>query len=163
MKTHWKKLTNPDYIGSYDFQPGEERNVQILNVKRENVTGPDGKKEECSVAQLKGQKPLILNSTNQKAITTALGTPYIEDWAGKHITLTVQRVKAFGDWVDAIRVKPTAPTVKKEALTPAHSRWDGAKQAILAGNVTLEQIRSQFELSKENEAKLLERVKEVVE
>lgn len=23
-KTHWKKLTNPDYLGAYAFDPGEE-------------------------------------------------------------------------------------------------------------------------------------------
>jgi len=25
--THWKKLTNPDYLGAYDFAIGEERIV----------------------------------------------------------------------------------------------------------------------------------------
>lgn len=24
-KTHWKKYTNPDYLGAYAFQPGEEK------------------------------------------------------------------------------------------------------------------------------------------
>ena len=61
-----KKLTNPDYIGSYAFLPGEEKNVQITKVTREIVTGPDGKQEECTVAYLRNEKPLILNSTNSK-------------------------------------------------------------------------------------------------
>ena len=44
MQTHWKKLTNPLYIGAYDFAPGEERTLTIKSVKREMVVGPDGKK-----------------------------------------------------------------------------------------------------------------------
>lgn len=156
MKTHWKKLTNPDYLGAYDFQPDEERIVQIASVSREMVTGPDGKKEECTVAKLKGSKPMILNSTNSKSITQALGTPYIEDWAGKNITIFTQKVRAFGETVDALRIKSTAPVIKKPALTPSHEKWEGAKKAIKAGNITIDQIKEKFELSKENEAKLSE-------
>ena len=41
-KTHWKKLNNPDYLGSYAFQPGEEKTVTIKEVKREMVFNPSG-------------------------------------------------------------------------------------------------------------------------
>ena len=44
--THWKKLDNPDYIGAYAFQPGEEKTLTIKNVRREVVVGAEGKKEE---------------------------------------------------------------------------------------------------------------------
>ena len=65
--THWKKLTNPDYLGSYDFEQGEERIVTIKDVKRVMVNGPDGKREECTVAYFEeNYKPMILNVTNQK-------------------------------------------------------------------------------------------------
>jgi len=37
--THWKTLTNPDYIGAYDFQPKEERTLTIKSVANEIVTG----------------------------------------------------------------------------------------------------------------------------
>ena len=85
-QTHWKKLINPDYIGAYALDPGKDLTVQISQVRREMVTGADGKKEECTVAYLKDQKPMILNVTNCKTIEKLYG-PYIEDWAGKHITL----------------------------------------------------------------------------
>lgn len=108
-ETHWKKLTSPNYLGAYAFDPGEEKIVTIDHVTRETVTGPEGKTEECIVAYLEGEKPLILNKTNCKAIERLLKTPYIEEWAGSRITLAVQRVKAFGDEVDAVRVKPKLP------------------------------------------------------
>ena len=61
-------------------------------------------------------KPLVLNATNSKTITKLLKTPYIEQWAGRKIQLYVEQgIKAFGDVVDAIRVRPFLP-VEKELL-----------------------------------------------
>lgn len=108
-KTHWKKLTNPNYLGSYAFQPGEEKTVTIKEVKREIVQNQNGK-EECTVAHfVEDIKPLILNKTNADAIARVWGTPYIEDWAGKKIVLKVKKVSAFGDTVDAVRVSKERP------------------------------------------------------
>ena len=76
-KTHYKRLMNPDYIGAYSLNEGEDLTVVIAHVAREVITGTGGKKEECTVAHLKGQKPMILNSTNQKSIAKLYG-PYIE-------------------------------------------------------------------------------------
>lgn len=108
-ETHWKKLTNPDYLGAYAFNPGEEKIVTIESVGQEELIGSDGRASLCIVAHLIGEKPLVLNKTNCKAISKLLGTPYIEEWAGARITLTVQKVKAFGEDVEAVRVKPKLP------------------------------------------------------
>lgn len=104
--THWKKLENPDYIGAYAFQPGEEKTVTVSRVNRAVVTGPDGKKEECTIVYFaEPEKPLILNATNGKMIEKLAGTPYVEQWAGVRIKLVVEKAKAFGEAVDAVRVK----------------------------------------------------------
>ena len=29
---HWKKLTNPNYLGSYAFEPGEEKPLTIREI-----------------------------------------------------------------------------------------------------------------------------------
>lgn len=112
-KTHWKKLTNPNYLGSYAFQPGEEKTVTIKEVKREIVQNQNGK-EECTVAYfVEDIKPLILNKTNGSMIAKVWGTPYIEDWAGKKIILKVKKISAFGEMVDAVRVSPERPAEEK--------------------------------------------------
>lgn len=113
--THWKKLENPDYIGAYAFEPGEEKTVTIRSVSRDMVIGADGKKEECTVVFFCEEKPMILNVTNAKMITKHAGTPYIEKWPGVRITLCVERVKAFGDVVDAVRVSKKKPTQAAQA------------------------------------------------
>lgn len=109
--THWKKLNNPDYIGAYAFEPGEEKAATIASVARETVTGPEGKQSEETVVHFTQShlKPLILNTTNAKTISKVLGTPYIEEWAGKSIIMGVQEVRAFGDLVDAVRVRLRKP------------------------------------------------------
>lgn len=109
--THWKKLTNPDYLGAYAFEPGQEMIVTIKSVANEVVTGTDGKKETCSVMHFaENVKPLVLNATNSKTIAKLLKTPYIEQWSGRKIQLYVQGgIKAFGDVVDAVRVRPFLP------------------------------------------------------
>lgn len=104
--THWKKLTNPNYLGSYSLQPGESRIVKITNVRREVVVGADGKKEECTVAYLLNEKPMILNSTNSKRIEKIAQSPYIEQWVNIEFMVYSEKIKAFGDIVDALRVKP---------------------------------------------------------
>jgi hypothetical protein len=104
--THWKKLTNPKFIGAYDLQPGQEVKVTIKSVAVEMVKGNDGKEEQCIVAQLEGaKKPMILNKTNCKIISRVLDTPYIENWAGKQIIIYSAKVSAFGQEMEALRVK----------------------------------------------------------
>lgn len=109
--THWKKLTNPDYLGAYALEPGQELIVTIRSVGTEQVIGTDGKKEECTVAHFseRGVKPLILNATNCKTITKLTGSPYIENWAGVRIQIYVDKVKAFGEIVEALRIRSTKP------------------------------------------------------
>lgn len=112
-KTHWKKYTNPNYLGAYAFQPGEEKTVTIKEVKREAVQNQSGT-EECTVAHfVEDVKPLILNKTNCKTISKVWGTPYIEDWSGRKITLKVKKISAFGEVVDAVRVSPDRPQEEK--------------------------------------------------
>tara|TARA_R110000764_G_scaffold72464_3_gene148618 strand:+ start:2618 stop:2947 length:330 start_codon:yes stop_codon:yes gene_type:complete len=104
-KTHWKKLTNPKYVGAHDILPLKEINVTISDVKKEIVKNKDGE-EECVVCYFVGaKKPMILNKTNMKIIQKKFDTPYIEEWKDKKITVYVAKVKAFGEVLDALRIK----------------------------------------------------------
>jgi hypothetical protein len=151
--THWKKLTNPDYIGAYSLEDGKDLTVTIVEVKREMVTGTGGKKEECTVAYLKGQKPMILNRTNCKTITAIYKTPFIEQWKGKSITLFVSTTKLKGEDVECLRIRNTAPSLPE--LTPTSPKWKGAIDALRNSTVKIEQIEKQYIVSKENRELLL--------
>lgn len=120
MKTNWKKLTNPDYLGAYSLDDGNGKYndiiVTIKSVKTESVTGPEGKHETCPVAYFADSnvKPMVLNATNMKTLEKLFHSKYIEDWSGGKIQIFVASVKAFGDVVDALRIRPYTPAAPKQ-------------------------------------------------
>lgn len=146
MRTHWKKLRNPLYLGAYDFDQNEERTVTIEKVIIEDVKGPDGKSEQCTVVYLKDSKPFICNATNAKAISKAIGSPYIEDWQNKPITLFTQKIRAFGEVVDALRCKAAKP---KQLPSLNQERFDKAIEAIKSGSYSVEKLKAEYSLTKE--------------
>lgn len=150
-KTHWKRLMNPDYIGAYWLPEGEDVTVTIDQVVREIITGTGGKKEECTVAHLKGVKPFILNATNSKTIAKLYG-PYIEDWAGKRITLYASTTKMAGDTVECLRIRPQVAA--KVAKPINQERFTKAIAAIKAGTYTAVQLRAAAALSDAQEKEL---------
>ena len=148
-KTHFKKLRNPNYIGSYELMVGEssiELNVTIEKAVKEIVQNVD-KKEEAMVIYLKGHKPMIVNSTNAKNISKALNSPYIEDWVGKEITLYVAKIRAFGENVDALRVKTVTSIKQLPNLEPNTPNFDAVKKALLGGNYTIEQVKTKYNVT----------------
>lgn len=155
-KTHFKKLRNPNYIGSYELMTGDKPIELVVTIEKsvkEMVQNGD-KKEEAMVVYLKGQKPMIVNSTNAKAISSATGSPYIEDWVGKKITLYVAQIKAFGEKVDALRVKKEAPSLP--VLNVSHPKWNDAIAALKAGNTTVDKIKLSYQV---NEKELQDAIK----
>jgi hypothetical protein len=151
-KTHWKKLINPDYIGAYALQPGQDMTVTIASVSRQVVVSTGGKKEECTVAKLVGHKPLILNVTNSKSISKLYG-PFIEDWAGKKITLYASTAKLAGEMVECLRIRPNMPDEPQQRRALNDDRLNSAILAIKSGTYTCEQL-SAYELTLEQKAKV---------
>jgi hypothetical protein len=108
MKTHFKKLRNPNYIGSWDLMD-ENGNINnkiltIKEVKKDFVFDGNGSKEECVVIHFNESKPMVMNATNLKAVSKVIGTPFIEDWVGNKLEVTSKKVKAFGEIHDALRI-----------------------------------------------------------
>jgi hypothetical protein len=151
MKTHWKQLVDPRYIGAYALPNGEDITVTIEKVQLETVTMMGGKKEDHTIAYLKGQKPMILNVTNSKSIHKLYG-PFIEDWAGKPITLFASTAKMGGEMVECLRIRPTVAAKKKQAI--ADTRFQAAMTQIKTGSYTPQQLRAGFVLTEAQDATL---------
>jgi hypothetical protein len=143
-KTHWRQLVNLAYIGAYSLD-GKDLTVKILSVKQELVTGDKGKEEPCTVAQLEGQKPFIINRTNAKTISKLYNTPYVEDWAGKLITLYPTTTKVAGETVECLRIRAVVPVVVKTD--------NSAAIKSLRSCTTIEQLKSTYDaLTKQQQA-----------
>ncbi len=111
-KTHWKKQFNYNYAGSYNLLPGQELILTIAKIVKEMVKGENGQEKECVVCYFRQDfKPMILNKTNCKIIQKVYGTPFIEEWIGKNIQIYTDTVMAFGDIVEALRIRDFVPKI----------------------------------------------------
>ena len=109
-ETHYKKLINPDYLGAYSLDPGQDMILTIKSVAKEMITGTSGKQEECIVCRwVEDQKPMILNVTNCKTISKMLKTPYVEKWAGHRVQIYATTTKFAGDTVECLRIRKDPP------------------------------------------------------
>jgi hypothetical protein len=152
-RTHWKKLTDPRFMGVYALpNEGDDLTVEITHVTHEEITMMGGKKEMHTIAHLKGNKPLILNKTNSLSIEK-LYSPYIETWAGKLITLYASTTNMGKEKnVPCLRVRPQVMTKKKQFIT--NERLKRAIDQIKAGSYTEKKLRDAFEITAEQEAML---------
>lgn len=127
-KTHWKKLNNPDYLGAYALEPGEDMALTIKKAGQEAFTGTSGKKEEGLLIHfMEDVKPMICNATNAKTISKLAGSPYVEDWGNVRIALFSQEVSAFGETVDALRVRPYPPKAEECICQECGAKIEGFK------------------------------------
>lgn len=117
-KTHWKSLTNPNYLGGYSIPQGQDIIVTIDKVQREEIVGTNGKKEFEVVAHLKnGVLPFILNKTNMKTISKLYGSAYIEDWSGRSIQVYFDPTVKFGrEVLGGLRIRPFVPQQQSVSL-----------------------------------------------
>lgn len=128
-KTHWKKaVSDPNFIGEGDFQDGEEKVLTIERVNQaESVQTAEGKSKKAVVHWKEpGNKPMILNVARSKNIEKVAGSGYFEDWPGVQVQLYIEHgIKAFGEVVSAVRVRPYKPRVKASAPIPKCSDCGG--------------------------------------
>lgn len=123
--TPWQATRDVNYLAAVDLRIGADENdklvygqvtLTIKEAKMEEVLDveKDQKKDKLVISFMEpGYKPMVLNTTNKKAIERATGTPFIERWAGKKIKIYVEKgmrmpgtKKSENITVDALRVSP---------------------------------------------------------
>ena len=118
-KTHWKKVvSDPNFLGEADFDENEEKIGTIAKVVPDaEVVTAEGKSRKAVVYFNENLKPMILNVARSKNIAKVAGSPYFEDWVGVPIQLYIEHgIKAFGDVVSAVRVRPRKPVQRNTGI-----------------------------------------------
>ena len=157
MQGHWKKQFNYDYLGSYSLDGKREITVTISKLDTDKVTGQQGRKEDCFVVYFKEfDKPMILNRTNAKAIEKVASSGLIQDWVDVKVTLYVESgVKAFGEVVDALRIRDKKPSKQKMSS----NIYNQMEFAISEGKgKQVEMAMSKYVMTKSQEASLLKQI-----
>lgn len=132
---HWKKVvSDPNFIGEGDFQEGEEKVLTIDYINSaETVTTAEGKSKKAVVHwQEQGNKPMILNVARSKAIEKVAGSGRLCDWDGVAVQLYIERgIKAFGEVVSAVRVRPFKPRIRQTEPIPNCTDCKGPIEAAM--------------------------------
>jgi len=116
----------------------------------------DGRNEECLVAYLENQKPLIVNKTNAKAIAKVVGSNYIEEWIACSISLYIANVKAFGEVVEAVRVRTTKPKVQASKRKLKDDEFKKLVKAVAEGSYNVEDALANFVLNEAQRSILIQ-------
>lgn len=109
MPTHWKSMTDRDFIFAFDLN-GKDVTVEIEKVVAGELTSTGGRKTKKPVVYFKDKaKGLALNATNAKTIASLYGN-YVEKWVGQRVTLFPTTTQMGGETVECIRIRPSVPT-----------------------------------------------------
>ncbi len=120
--THWKQYQDDNTLGAWIFEQDKDIIATIKDVKYEDFVGADKKKGKKRICYFKEfEKPMVLNSTNSATISAIYNTPYMEQWVGKKIQLYKDKIRAFGEDRECIRIRKWDPTICSECKKPIKS------------------------------------------
>jgi len=157
-KTHYRKAFNSPYLSSADIVEPTVLTVHHVSLE------PDQTKKtkdvfntahfvEKEIRPGEKLKPMILNASNSKTMSSIAGSAFIDDWQNVRITIYVDSNVRFGkETVEGLRISPHAP--EKKYLTPANAKaWENAKAAYKRdGN--LDTVLSKVSMSDEHQEQL---------
>jgi len=126
-KTHYKSFFNSTFLNDGDFDTERDTICEIVKVFDLEEDTKEGK-QTFTVIKLKGyNKPMKAPNELMTAVKKALGSPYVEDWYGRLISVYIQKnLKAFGKLHDVPRVRPVAPRVDIDT-SPATAQLKACK------------------------------------
>ncbi len=152
-KTHYRKVFKSDHLGIADLEDLiEEKHTLVFNikeVKQEIGVTVAGKKGNFNIAYFHEKiKPLVLNSTNSKAVKMfANNSPFVEDWKNIPVELYIDdTVKMKGEVVGGVRIRLTKPSLP--FLSENTKAYVNAV-SHLSNSGTLDDIQKRFQLTEE--------------
>jgi hypothetical protein len=137
------------YLGSWDLEVNgkyEPRIVTIEKIFQDVMVGEMGKEDKVFIKLKEFQKAMVANRSNFKRLEVFFGSFNPDDYIGKQIVLSVEKVKSPQGMVDALRFS-TRPLPKQEKPTLDDARFAKALQALQDGKTTVEKLTNDFNLN----------------
>jgi hypothetical protein len=111
----FRSMYDSNYLYAFDLK-GRDVTVTIKSVEAVKVKNADKKESKKPLLRFREMKVgdergLVLCKTNGKTIAAMYGND-TDAWIGKRITLFASNVDAFGQTVEAIRIKNVIPAAK---------------------------------------------------
>ena len=105
----YRRFMDKNYLGAWDVPDEGDLILTIDRAARDDVKNERGTERKLTIHFVEDYKPMILNATNAKAISEALGSTKVETWQGQRIAIYTQKVTAFGGTTDALRIRNYRP------------------------------------------------------
>jgi hypothetical protein len=154
---HWRNLMKDNkHLGSWDLEVNgkyEPRIVTIEKIYQDVLVGEMGKEDKVFVKLKEFPKSMVCNRSNFKRLETFFGSFNPDDYIGKQIVISVEKVKSPQGMVDALRFS-TRPLPKQEKPTLDDARFAKAMQALQEGKTTVEKLTSDFNLNQAQHAEI---------
>lgn len=114
--TDVRAMFEREYLGAWDLQ-GRDVTVEIAKVEAAElfITSANAKKKKPVVSFKGTPKKLVLNKVNSDTVAKMYGYD-TKAWIGKKITLYPTTARCGRETVDAIRVRPKAPSGPAQAV-----------------------------------------------
>jgi hypothetical protein len=109
----YRKFMDKNYLGSWDVPDDGDLVLTIDKAARDDVKNERGSERKLTLHFVEDYKPMILNATNSKALSEAVGSTKVEDWSGKRVSIYTTKVTAFGGTTDALRIRNYPPRETK--------------------------------------------------
>ncbi|MEN8123378.1 MAG: hypothetical protein ABFS35_23775 [Bacteroidota bacterium] len=147
-ESHWRKVMNTEFLNGDEIQEGT---VTIKSYEAVNFYSPKSRKKEDHVTLWfeEVEKPMILTNRKAKQISTVLGTPLMDEWTGKQITIFPKEEKHFGEWFQVINIKAATVKKAKPELTPDHKKWNDVVKKVASGT-SIETVQKHYSISEKN-------------
>lgn len=113
LKGDYRRFMDKNYLGAWDVPDGEDLILTIDHAARDDVKNERGSERKLTIHFVEDYKPMILNATNSKALSEAVGSTKVEDWSGKRVAIYTTKVTAFGGTTDALRIRNYPPRETK--------------------------------------------------
>jgi hypothetical protein len=137
------------YLGSWDLEVDgkyEPRIVTIEKIYQDVMVGEMGKEDKVFVKFKEYPKSMVCNRSNFRRLETFFNSFDFNDYLGKQIVMSVEKVKSPQGMVDALRFS-TRPLPTKAKPTLDDARFAKALQALQEGKTTVEKLTSDFNLN----------------
>ena len=149
-QTHWRNLmADNKYLGAWDLEVNgkyEPKVVTIERVYQDTFVGEMGKEQKVFIKLKEFTKSMVVNRTNFKRLETLFNSFNPDDYIGKQIVISTEKVKSPQGLVDALRFS-TRPLPKTELPSLPADKLQAAVDAIKTKATTVDKISKQYSLS----------------
>lgn len=149
-QTHWRNLMSDNkYLGAWDLEVNgkyEPRTVTIEKVYQGEFVGEMGKEQKVFIKLKEFTKSMVVNRTNFKRLETFFNSFNPDDYVGKQIVISTEKVKSPQGLVDALRFS-TRPLPKTALPSLPADKLQAAVDAIKTKATTVDKISKQYSLS----------------